>query len=339
MKTLRLLLLLLCANWLTMPGAAHAADPVICSASIPGGVDFGSIDPLVPGNTDTASTLSYSCTSSVNTNYYVTVCFNIAAGPLGASAGNRQLGGPGGNQLFQLYRDSGRTQPWGAINDGTFPTPALANFYLAKKATQGGTIPIYGRFFGGQANATPGAYTTNFAYPNVQITGVLNTGPGVGSCGSAGTDAAGFSSFSVNATLIKSCTVTAGAASNIQIGAVSGVPANSGGNSGTNSISVTCSKTTPFFVGLAPSNGNTAGLGVMSGTGGNTDKASYQLRSGSVGGPIWGDTATATTVGNGVAGSGSGSGLALTIPVFAIAPSADFTPDNYTDTVTVKVNY
>ena len=338
MKTLRLPLLLLCASWLGISGTAYAADPVVCSASIAGGIAFGSIDPLVSGNTDSASTLSYTCTSNVNTNYYVTVCFNIAAGPLGVSAGNRQFSGPGGNLLFQLYSDASRSQPWGAVNDSSFPNPVRPpNFYLAKKTSQTGSISIYARFFGGQANATPGTYTTNFAFPNVQITGSLQTSAGGGSCGSSGTDAAGFSSFSVNALLIKSCTVTAGAASNIQVGPASGVPADSVSSSGTNNIGVTCSAGTAYYIGLSPSNGNTAGAGVMSGTGGNTDKVPYQLRSVSTSGPVWGNTATATTVGNGVAGTGTG--VAQSVSVFAVAPSADFMPDNYTDVVTVTVNY
>ncbi|MBS0318409.1 MAG: spore coat protein U domain-containing protein, partial [Proteobacteria bacterium] len=52
---------------------------------------------------------------------------------------------------------------------------------------------------------------------------------------------------------------------------------------------------------------------------------------------IWGNTATATTVGNGV--TGTGTGIAQSIPVYAKAPTADFQPDIYTDTVVVTVNY
>ncbi|MGV8803810.1 MAG: Csu type fimbrial protein [Polaromonas sp.] len=143
--------------------------------------------------------------------------------------------------------------------------------------------------------------------------------------------------FQVLMKINKACTVTAGSSSNIQIGAVAGVDSNSGSNNGTSNISVTCSKTTPYNIGLLPSNTNTAGAGVMAGTSGNTDTVPYQLNSGSATGPVWGNTATATVVGNGVAGVGNGS--AQTIPVFATAPSANFTPDSYTDTVTVTVNY
>lgn len=331
MKTLRLLLLLLCTNWMIMPGTAYAADPVICSASIAGGIAFGSIDPIVPANTDSQSTLSYNCTSNVNTNYYVTVCFNITAGPLGVSAGNRQFSGPGGNLLFQLYSDAARTQAWGAVNDATFTTPAVANFYLPKNASQGGSIPIYARFFGGQANATPGTYTTNFAFSNVQITGILQTGPGIGSCGTSGTDAAGFSSFAVNATLIKSCTVTA---TNLDFGAQNFTATNVA-PVGNGSVSVTCSKGTTYTIGLVPnSTGAATGAGTMAGTGSNTDKVPFQLYSNPALTTAWGNTPGTNTI----AGTGTGA-VQAALPVYGKVPSANYTPDSYADTVTVNVNY
>ena len=69
----------------------------------------------------------------------------------------------------------------------------------------------------------------------------------------------------------------------------------------------------------------------------NTDKVPYQLNQTSATGPVWGNTATATTVGNGVASQGTG--LLQSFTVYATAPSANFTPDDYADTVTVNVNY
>lgn len=144
--------------------------------------------------------------------------------------------------------------------------------------------------------------------------------------------------FQVTITILKSCSVTAGAASNIALGSVVTTATNT---TGTSNISVTCSKTTPYYIGLAPSNASTTGAGVMSGTGAipaNTDKVPYQLTSTpGAAGTIWGNTATATAVGNGVAGTGSGA--AQSIPVYATAASANFTPDSYADTVTVNVNY
>lgn len=143
--------------------------------------------------------------------------------------------------------------------------------------------------------------------------------------------------FQVRITIEKSCTVTAGSASDIDLGAH---PATDTDIAGNNTISVNCSKTTPYFIGLLPSNADTTGAGEMSSTsgGGNTDLVPYQLRStAGMAGTIWGDTATATAVGNGVAGTGTGN--AITHTVYATVASANFTPDSYADTVTVHVNF
>lgn len=146
--------------------------------------------------------------------------------------------------------------------------------------------------------------------------------------------------FQVLITIAKACSVTAGPASNINLGTVNSSAINTTGNS---TISVNCSKTTPYYIGLAPSTangGNTSGAGAMSSVANsatNTDKVPYQLNQTSATGPVWGNTATSTTVGNGVAGTGTG--IAQTYTVYATAASANFTPDSYADIVTVNVNY
>ncbi|MDH0387635.1 spore coat U domain-containing protein [Citrobacter freundii] len=62
-------------------------------------------------------------------------------------------------------------------------------------------------------------------------------------------------------TIQKACTVTAGSASNITLGPVNTTATNT---SASNTISINCSKTTPYFIGLAPSaanGGTTTGSG------------------------------------------------------------------------------
>ncbi|HEX2529843.1 MAG TPA: spore coat protein U domain-containing protein [Burkholderiaceae bacterium] len=142
--------------------------------------------------------------------------------------------------------------------------------------------------------------------------------------------------FEVKMTIVAACDVTAGTSSDIDFSNVSSLQTNLTAN---NAISVTCSKNTPYYIGLAPSNGDTTGAGLMSGlTAGNTDTVPYQLRSTSgIGGTIWGNTATSTDIGNGVGGIGNGA--AQSMDVYATAPDANFTPDSYSDTVTVTVNY
>ena len=146
--------------------------------------------------------------------------------------------------------------------------------------------------------------------------------------------------FQVLMTIQKACTVTAGSASNITLGPVNTTATNTNAS---NTISINCSKTTPYFIGLAPSaanGGTTTGSGAMSSVANaatNTDKVPYQLNRTSATGPVWGNTATDTAPGNGVAATGTG--LVQTFTVYATAPSANFTPDDYADTVTVNVNY
>jgi len=144
------------------------------------------------------------------------------------------------------------------------------------------------------------------------------------------------STFKVLITVTKACSVTAGAASNIDFGSVTSAAT---ALSASSNINVTCSKSTPYNIGLQPSSTaatDTTGAGFMSPVAG-PDTIAYQLRSGSATGPIWGNTATPTSVGNGVAGTGTGA--AQSIPVFATVASANVTPGAYSDTVTVQVNY
>ncbi|MCC3701636.1 spore coat U domain-containing protein [Rouxiella badensis] len=146
--------------------------------------------------------------------------------------------------------------------------------------------------------------------------------------------------FQVLITILKSCSVTAGASSNINLGSVNAGATAAAGNS---TISVDCSRTTPYYIGLAPSStngGTTTGSGSMSSVANsttNTDKVPYQLNQTSATGAVWGNTATSTNVGNGVAGTGTGA--AQTYTVYATATSTNFAPDSYADTVTVNVNY
>lgn len=126
----------------------------------------------------------------------------------------------------------------------------------------------------------------------------------------------------------------------ISLGPVYSTATNVAGN---DTISVTCTKGTPYFIGLAPSvanGGNDSGLGAMASSsgGGNTDKVPYQLRStAGAAGTIWGNTATTSSVGNGVTATGSGTAQSHT--VYATVASANYTADTYKDTVTVTVNY
>ncbi len=127
------------------------------------------------------------------------------------------------------------------------------------------------------------------------------------------------------------------------------------GNTGgaTNTITVRCSKKTPYTVGLTPGNTSTSGSGIMNGgilALGNTDTVPYQLYQPTITAGVPGAPATATQWGN-VTGAGAnvvtlaGKGLAVAsavkIPVYATLPanSLDVTPDRYQDQVTVTLTW
>lgn len=155
----------------------------------------------------------------------------------------------------------------------------------------------------------------------------MNAAPALASTTSA--------TFDISVTIAKTCSVTTDSSSDIDLGTVFSTATNT---LGSGAITVNCSKSTPYYVGLAPSNANATGAGVMAGTGGNTDTIPYQLSSTTgPSGTVWGNTANSTTVGNGVSGTGTGSDQTLT--AYATVASANYTPDTYTDTVTVNVNY
>lgn len=140
--------------------------------------------------------------------------------------------------------------------------------------------------------------------------------------------------FEVRLEIQAACSVVAGAASDIDLGAN---PSTATALAGNSNITVNCSPNTPYFIGLAPTNGDNTGAGEMTGAG-SSDQVPYQLRSAAgASGTIWGNTATASSVGNGVSGVGSGSDQ--TIPVYVTVDSANFTPASYSDTVTVAVNF
>lgn len=147
--------------------------------------------------------------------------------------------------------------------------------------------------------------------------------------------------FDVKIKVQKACSVVAGSSSDINFNSQDASATNL---EASNTIFVTCSKKTPYTIGLTPANNSTSGAGAMAAQNtapvtGNTDSVAYQLRStAGMTGTLWGNTNTdGSTVGNGVGGTGDGTAKSHT--VYATVASANVTPDDYKDTVTVTVRY
>ncbi len=303
--------LILAVCLLLFPAKAQAN--VVCSLTGQA-ISFGT------GSTATGS-ISYSCTSYNLLPTSLTLCSQLGSPSWpGTTAQPKMLSGSGSELSFNLYTDAARSSVWVG---STVITKAISVPILG---TVTGSMPFYGSIPSGQG-APAGNYTASFYTTKL---GMIN----FGSCAEnvfltfGGTN----NTLNVAASVPNACTVST---SDLALG---NVAATSSAIAGSTTLSVTCPNGTAYYIGLAPSNGSTTGAGTLTGTGGNTDHPAYQLRSSSgAAGTIWGNTVTSTSVGNGVAGTGNGTAQSKT--VYLTMPSANYSPDTYSDTVTVNVNY
>lgn len=314
-QRLYLLLLLLFTGSLLVPSACLAAT-VSCTATMSGGVTFGTADFTNNSVSTSNPTLSYTCTNPGKKTKYANVCFNIDTGVQSSTIDSRAMtDGAGHSLIFQLYKDprSPPSNPLGSITLGGSDTPLEVTLSVPGKGSVSGSATLYGHLLPGQTTlpaALPaGNYKDAFIGSQTSITLKSNKNKVPPTCGKK---AAGTFPFTATATAINM--------------------------TGSNAINVTCANGTPYYVGLSPSNGNTAGAGLMTGTGSNVDKVPYQLRSATgFGGASWGNTATSAAVGDGVAGNGNGTSQPIT--VYATGHSANYRPDTYSDTVTINANF
>ena len=312
-----------------MFGFSSAQAQVLCSASSMTPLKFGNVDPL-SSQTDASATFSMVCRNDEAATRAATVCLSIGQ-PRQMINGSNQLN-------FQLYKDASRTETWGSQFAGALPSALQFNITLGPGASNILVEKtLYGRVLPGQTAAVPGSYTKSYPADNnarVSLEAPTNTTV-PNTCNQNPTGKLYFG-FEVSANAVNKCLITA--KNDIDLGNGSGVPASATLLSSNAALSIKCTKDTPYYIGLLPSNGSQNGSGEMSGTGTNSaTKVPYRLRQVAGLGTIWGNTATSTSVGNGK--SGTGNGLDKTETVYATAPSADFKPDTYTDTVTINVNY
>lgn len=312
----RLLLILLGAVSLAYGcfGSSGSAKAGIVCGMTSNSIDFGT-------SLSGTATLGYDCTNydSVSANF--TICGQIGTPSYPGSTPQPKMGDNLGNTInFNLYTNASHSTLWVG---STLLTKAVS---IPPGGNITGSLAFYGLIPSGQGSPA-GTYSSYFFNT---ILGIQSAASCLSSSNSPQFNG-GQNTLNVQATISNNCTVSAG---NLSLGSALSTAT---GTSGSTSISINCPSGTAYYIGLAPSNGSTTGAGTMTGTGANTDHPAYQLRSGSAAGSVWGNTATASSVGNGVAGTGTGS--TQTVTAYASMPSANYTPDTYSDTVTVNVNY
>jgi spore coat protein U-like protein len=136
--------------------------------------------------------------------------------------------------------------------------------------------------------------------------------------------------FDTTVTIVADCII---AANNLNFGSTQGVLATT--VTANTTLSVTCTNTTPYNVGLSAGTGtgSTGTTRYMSGTGANTSTVAFDLFQ-TAGATQWGNTQGTDTK------SGTGSGTAQTLTVYGqIGVQTTPQPDTYKSTITATVYF
>jgi len=335
------LLLMSNVNAANLPNVTCSAG-MNTTAGSTGIVNFGTITGSNANTASTTGTLSYSCNNTGDTAGYVSVCLAVDGGEYDNNAVDGRYMQRSGSYFLNRERrlNFTMTLPGGGL--WSTRGKAGSEYNSGSKAIGANSsitdsVVINFAMKTGNGNATQGIYTNNFNLGHTALTFLTSTTSPAPNCNASGIAQQSIRfPFIVQAAITPSCTIAA--KSNVDLGTHSASETNII-DSNSSAITVNCTNGGSYYIGLKPSNNNLDGAGVMSGlSSGNTDKVPYQLRStDGIEGKVWGNTATSTLVGNGVADFGIGSNKSHT--VFVTVPSADFRPDNYSDTVTINVNY
>ena len=271
-----------------------------CSVSMTT-VSFGAIDVLPGAGNGTSGTLSISCVNVPVSSGSLYVCVAFPA---------RAMQGPAGPLANDLYGPSPATTSWSNTTPIAVPMTAL-------RLGQTYTTPVNAAVLPGQQSVQPGAYSQTLASSATY---------GTTSCTAGLLAGATSFSFQANATVLKSCNVSAG---DMAFGAVGDLDAPVDGQS---ALSLQCTRGTGYAVSLNGGLSGAADPGGRKMTAGG-QSVLYGLYQDAARSTPWG-TAAAATLG------GTGTSSTQTIPVYGRVP-AQATPaiGTYSDTIVVSVTY
>lgn len=163
---------------------------------------------------------------------------------------------------------------------------------------------------------------TIFSYAILAAVGVLALGfnPTVASAATAST------TFQVTATVQSTCLISAAP---LAFGTYTGVV-----NSTSSNLTVTCTSTTPYNVGLDAGTASGATVSNRSMLDASSNKLNYKLSKDSGNTTNWGNTVGTDTA------AGTGSGSAQTMTVYGQIPAGQYVkPGSYSDTITATLTY
>jgi spore coat protein U-like protein len=220
----------------------------------------------------------------------------------GATVSNRSMTNLGVNLSYGLYSNASYTSNWGNSTATGWVTG------VGTGADQ--TLTVYGQIAANQ-------YVTPETSAYSDTITVTVSGPDF---------TTKTTTFPVEAMVVASCTISAAP---LAFGTYSGAVNNS-----TSTISVTCTKSTAFNVGLNAGTASGATVTNRSMTGPDSALLDYSLYSNSGHSANWGNTIGSNTV------AGTGSGALQSLPVYGQIPAGQYpVPGNYSDTITATITY
>jgi spore coat protein U-like protein len=221
----------------------------------------------------------------------------------GATTTTRKMTLSGGSATlsYQMFQNSTHTTNWG--NTAGTDTVSI-NSTSSVVTTEYALLPA-GQF------PAPGTYTDT-----ITITITLTAKNGAISTGT----------FTVTATVVAYCQLSASA---LAFGTYSGTVIDSD-----SSVSVSCTNTTPYNVGLNAGTATGATVAARKMTGPSSTLLSYTLYKNSGLSTNWGNTVGTDTE------SGTGSGTVQALTVYGQIPAGQYVrPGSYTDTITATITY
>ena len=313
-------------------GYAGSARANTCalSAGTTATLDFGTVNPLLPGDTVADGTVAVTCNFSLLA-IGARLCFSLGVGNTSPSIAARALGAGTNRMNYNLYTDAARTQIWGAATVSP-PTSQTLTGPLLGGGNVSTTFRFYGKLPGGQSTV-PTVGNANTVYSETYATtgrldvlfGLLS---GLSNCPLAAPTQRITIPLVVRTTVQKNCTINATDMAFPPRGVLSAaVTANS-------QITVRCSNANAFSLAL---NGGSVAGNVLARKMKHTtaaDTVSYQLYQDAAYGTVWGDAS------GGAPRAGVGTGANQTFTVYGRVPAQTTPrPGTYRDVVTATITF
>ncbi|HBP32090.1 MAG TPA: hypothetical protein DD666_22105 [Advenella kashmirensis] len=319
---------LLCVFTLASLFATERAQ-ASCTATITS-LNFGVINPVTPTTVDVNATINYTCSSLITLLSYIKVCIEIGRGPQDTDVNSRVLTHTtisSEKLTYNVYSNPALTTVFGNVYGSASPPVIIHHgpYAIGLLATARGSQTVHGRIpvtnpfmlrSVGQYNSTL-PVTVRMA-----IVSVIGQSP----CTVTGTPAN--ISFPIAASLISACKINAqplnfgSQPSNFSVNVMS-----------TSTIASTCTKGTPYQIGL--NNGLYAVGNQRRMKAGDGQFINYELYKDSARSQRWGAALnTAETL------AGVATGATQNASVYGkVVPQTGLRAANYKDTITVTITY